>query len=395
MADKVLIVDNAGKKFTRSLKRSMWYGAMDILQNALGIVPNTSVLRKDEFWALEGISFELNRGETIGVIGANGSGKTTLLKLLNGIFMPDKGKIIVWGKVGGLIQVGAGFHPMLTGRENIYVNGAILGMGKKEIDKKLDSIIEFADIGDFLDAPVRHYSSGMYVRLGFAIAIHCEPQILLIDEILAVGDAGFQNKCLNEIGKLRKNGTATILVSHNMHIISTYTERIILLENGKAFYFEDKSEAIQKYSKIFYKQNSEIEKNCNGNNNISFFDVKIPKRNFSSGEDFIIFLSYNAHKDYFDVEIDLTINIGNEPVKFFQATNRAYGKKIDLRHGQHQLFLSIKAIPLNNAVARIGVTIWSEKRHELLFWWSIPVEFKGTAHATGRCFLDTSYEILS
>ena len=170
MSETVMRVENAGKKFSKSLKHMMFYGVQDIARNIIGKNALTENIRTGEFWAVDDVSFELKKGDTLGIIGPNGSGKTTLLKMLNGIFMPDRGIIEVNGNVGALIQVGAGFHPMLTGRENIYVNGSILGMKKTEIDKKFDSMVDFADIGDFLDAPVKHYSSGMYVRLGFSIA---------------------------------------------------------------------------------------------------------------------------------------------------------------------------------------------------------------------------------
>src|SRR3989338_5925733 len=192
--DLAIRVEGVSKKYCKSLKRSMLYGMADVARNLCGLRSPSGLLRPREFWAVDDVSFEVRRGESFGLIGPNGSGKTTLLKMLNGIFWPDKGKITTRGRVGALIAVGAGFHPLLTGRENIYINGAILGMNKREIDKKFDSIVEFADIGDFLDSPVKHYSSGMFVRLGFAIAIHCEPDILLLDEVLAVGAINFQKK---------------------------------------------------------------------------------------------------------------------------------------------------------------------------------------------------------
>jgi len=187
-SDIAITVDHVSKKYCKSLKRSMLYGVTDIGRNTLGLSSHSGNLRKSEFWAVDDVSFEVKKGETLGIIGPNGSGKTTLLKMLNGIFWPDKGKITVKGRVGALIEVGAGFHPLLTGRENIYINAAILGMTKEEVDEKFDDIVEFADIGDFLDTPVKFYSRGMYVRLGFAVAVHCEPDILLVDEVLAVGD---------------------------------------------------------------------------------------------------------------------------------------------------------------------------------------------------------------
>jgi len=219
MADTVIRADNVGKKFAKSLRQMMLYGARDIVFGSLGFGEPSEYLRAGEFWAVDRVSFEVRRGEALGIIGPNGSGKTTLLRMLNGIFMPDRGTIDIDGRVGGLIHVGAGFHPMLTGRENIYVNGAILGMTKKEIDRKFDAIVDFADIGDFLDAPVKQYSSGMYVRLGFAIAVHADPDILLVDEVLAVGDRDFSLKCYQKMKEIRERGTTIILVSHNEYVI--------------------------------------------------------------------------------------------------------------------------------------------------------------------------------
>jgi lipopolysaccharide transport system ATP-binding protein len=248
MNDKVAIkVDHASKKYCKTLKRSMLYGVMDIARNTFGMSAHSEKLRKDEFLAVDDVSFELKKGETLGVIGPNGSGKTTLLKMLNGIFWPDKGKITIRGKVGALIEVGAGFHPLLTGRENVYINAAILGMTKEEVDEKFDTIVEFADIGDFIDVPVKHYSSGMYVRLGFAVAVHCDPDILLVDEVLAVGDAQFIEKCSNRINTLLDMGLTLVLVSHNQQLVNTLCSRVIVLNNGKQIIDADATTAIRAY----------------------------------------------------------------------------------------------------------------------------------------------------
>jgi lipopolysaccharide transport system ATP-binding protein len=241
-------VEGVSKKYCKSLKRSMLYGIKDIARNTFGLSSHSDKLRKNEFWALDDISFKVKKGETLGIIGPNGSGKTTLLKLLNGIFWPDKGKITVKGKVGALIEVGAGFHPLLTGRENIYINAAILGMTKEETDKKFDAIVEFADIGDFLDVPVKHYSSGMFVRLGFAIAVHCEPDILLVDEVLAVGDANFQRKSSGRMRKLIKNkNTSIILVSHNMQTVEAIADKTILLDKGRILNIGETHKIVPQY----------------------------------------------------------------------------------------------------------------------------------------------------
>src|ERR1043166_6643745 len=189
----------------------------------------------NDFWALRDVSFEVNRGEALGIIGQNGAGKSTLLKLLYNITAPTKGCITVNGRLGALIEVASGFHPDLTGRENVYLNGSLLGMKRNEISRKLDSIVDFAGVSAFIDTPVKRYSSGMYLRLGFAIAAHLDPDILLLDEVLAVGDAEFQSKCIQRINQLRKAGTTIIFVSHNLGAIENICDRVFLLRDGQIF----------------------------------------------------------------------------------------------------------------------------------------------------------------
>jgi lipopolysaccharide transport system ATP-binding protein len=243
----VIKVGNVSKKYCRELKHTMLYGIQDISKNAVGLSSRSERLRDGEFWALNDVSFEVKKGESIGIIGANGSGKSTLLKLLSGIFMPDRGRIEIKGKIGALIEVGAGFHPMLTGRENIYVNGSILGMTKKGIDKKFDEIVDFAGIGDFIDSPVKHYSSGMYVRLGFAVAVHCEPDILLVDEALAVGDAFFQAKCIAKMNKMINAGTTLLFVSHDVGTVKSVCQKTLLLNTGEIIDFNKSDKVVEKF----------------------------------------------------------------------------------------------------------------------------------------------------
>lgn len=242
------------KKFCRNLRTSIKYGIQDIALNMFGLSSNPERLRDGEFWAVDNVSFEVHKGETLGIIGPNGSGKSTILKMLNGIFMPDKGEIKIRGRVGALIEIGAGFHPMLTGRENIYVNGAILGMCKREIDEKFDEIVEFADIGDFIDSPVKFYSSGMFVRLGFSIAVHMEPEVLLIDEILSVGDLSFQNKSLRRLAEIREKAKAVVFVSHNLDHIQNLCDKLLVLDNGKPIYCGEVDKGIYKYQENVRKK---------------------------------------------------------------------------------------------------------------------------------------------
>jgi lipopolysaccharide transport system ATP-binding protein len=203
------------------------------------------------FWALSDVSFQVNHGDVIGIIGRNGAGKSTLLKILSRITKPTVGRVELYGRVGSLLEVGTGFHPELSGRENIYLNGAILGMGRAEINRKFDEIVDFAEIEKFLDTPVKHYSSGMYVRLAFAVAAHLEPEILLVDEVLAVGDIIFQNKCLRKMGDVANEGRTVLFVSHNMAAIESLCKQGLVLNAGRVEFIGTQTEAIAKYFEKF------------------------------------------------------------------------------------------------------------------------------------------------
>lgn len=233
MSSETLIqVEHAGKKFCRSLKRSLWYGMQDMASQLAGGSRDHNQLRDGEFWAVNDVSFELKRGECLGLIGRNGAGKTTLLRMLTGLIKPDRGRITMRGRISAMIALNAGFNPILTGRENIYVNGSVLGLTKKEIDRRIDGIIDFAEIAEAIDAPVQSYSSGMQVRLGFAVASVMDPDVLILDEVLAVGDAAFRVKCFNRMHEILEN-TAVIFVSHNMPQVARVSSRMMLLERGR------------------------------------------------------------------------------------------------------------------------------------------------------------------
>ena len=231
-SEVVLSVNGVSKRFCRDLKKSLFYGVQDIAAEVLGIREKGDKLRPKEFWALDNVSFELRRGEALGLIGKNGSGKSTLLRVIAGLIKPDTGIVEVNGRLAPLIALGAGFNPILTGRENIYANMSILGLSKKEIDERFDEVVEFAEIGDAINSPVQSYSSGMAARLGFASAIHTEPDILLIDEVLAVGDVRFRVKCVRKLSELREKGTSFIMVSHNHDALTTICESGVYLSKG-------------------------------------------------------------------------------------------------------------------------------------------------------------------
>ena len=228
-----ILADNVSKKFGLSLRQSLKYGLKDMTQAFLGRPVHNNLLRVGEFWAVRDVSFVLREGESLGIMGVNGSGKSTLLRILNGVYAPDTGDIRIRGRVAALIAAGAGFAPMLSGRENIYINGSLLGLTRREIDRLVDNIIDFSELEQFIDLPVRNYSSGMFVRLGFAIAALSRPDVLLMDEVLAVGDLNFQKKCFDHILMLKREGTAIILVSHSPGAIWSVCDRGLFIDHGE------------------------------------------------------------------------------------------------------------------------------------------------------------------
>lgn len=257
MSDVLVSVDNVSKKFCRSLKKSLWYGVQDMAGEMFGRSGERE-LRPDEFWAVKNVSFELRRGECLGLIGRNGAGKTTLLRMLNGLIKPDGGRIEMRGRVGALIALGAGFNPILTGRENIYINASVLGIAKQEIEDKIEEIIDFAELQEFIDSPVQNYSSGMQVRLGFAVATALNPDILILDEVLAVGDTAFRSKCFDRIGKII-NKTAVVFVSHNESQVRRICDQAILLQNGLVLNYGNTGKVLNSYRNMMeYKAKSEI-----------------------------------------------------------------------------------------------------------------------------------------
>jgi lipopolysaccharide transport system ATP-binding protein len=259
MADTVIRVENLGKKYIigrqqegvhryKALRDVIADGAKSVSRKFLK--PSGKKIFnpvRDEFWALKDVSFEIKQGDRVGIIGRNGAGKSTLLKILSRITEPTTGYISIKGRVASLLEVGTGFHPELTGRENIYLNGAILGMSRVEIKKKFDEIVAFAEVEKFLDTPVKRYSSGMYVRLAFAVAAHLEPEILIVDEVLAVGDAQFQKKCLGKMEEVGKKGRTVLFVSHNMATVAKLCNRAIYFRAGKIHHIDSTEKIIHEY----------------------------------------------------------------------------------------------------------------------------------------------------
>jgi ABC-type polysaccharide/polyol phosphate transport system ATPase subunit len=305
--------------------------------------------------------------------------------MLNGLIKPDAGRIEISGRLQALIALGAGFNQVLTGRENVYVNASVLGIPQADVRRRFDDIVDFADVREFIDSPVQNYSSGMAVRLGFAVSAFLTPDILLVDEVLAVGDEGFQMKCLNKIGELKQNGTGIILVSHNMHTISTYANSVLLLRKGRHDEYRNVSEGVREYR--------------SSPEGFGYQKVRLVTNGYvSSGEitrevlaDLRGETSLESDEEFPDVEVDVAIYSSREPFLHFQATNRAYRRRIDLKKGRNNLEISVEQIRIHDAQARIAISIWTNQRSELLFWWRIPALFQGMEHSTGNSYLNITF----
>jgi lipopolysaccharide transport system ATP-binding protein len=365
MKDDVLIkVEGVSKKFCKDLKKSLKYGIQD-LGGALFTKKGKKDLRPDEFWAVKDISFEVKRGECLGLIGHNGAGKSTLLKMLNGLINPDEGDIEMHGRVGALIELGAGFNPILTGRENIYNNGAILGFTTKEIDAKLERIIEFSEIRDFIDMPVQNYSSGMKVRLGFAVAAQMEPDVLIIDEVLAVGDVGFRLKCFKVIDNILPN-TAIIFVSHNMSMVSRICSKILLMDEGKEkFLGKDTSKGIDLYysrfklgdDKVVFDDGSlELE-------NIELLNVQLNEKDIPIlkwQDDLVLYMKFKIKKPM-DVPLFKIVIYDKEQRPVAMLDPNPKDSKMSIENGFLEFTVKHKNIELSKGLYSINMNIFKDK----------------------------------
>ena len=360
--NEVLVkVEHLSKKFCKDLKTSLWYGVKDLYSNVLGNTQQRT-LRPQEFWAVKDINFELRRGECLGLIGHNGAGKSTLLKILNGLINPDEGKVTIKGKVGALIELGAGFNPILSGRENIYNNGAILGFTKKEIESKVEEIIDFAEIREFIDMPVQNYSSGMKVRLGFAVAAQMEPDVLIIDEVLAVGDLGFVLKCFKTIDQILPN-TAIVFVSHSMPMVSRICNNILLLENGITnFQGSDVAKGIDSYYSRF--SNNEVNL-VYSDNTIELEEVKlIDGCNTIDGlqqlnwlDDLKLYFKFNLIKVLEDIPIFTIVIFDKEqrPAAYLNYNNESSNLKI--KNGIIEFVVTHNKIQLSKGIYTVDIVV--------------------------------------
>lgn len=316
-----------------------------------------SLTRKEDFWALKDVSFDVRRGQALGIIGHNGAGKSTILKLLSRITTPSVGEIMINGRLSALIEVGSGFHPELTGRENIYLNGSILGMMRREITEKLDSIVEFAELRQFIDTPVKRYSSGMYVRLGFSIAAHLNPDILLLDEVLAVGDASFQQKCIERITELKNGGKTIVFISHDLRAVQQLCDRVILLKKGQIEADGDPEETIAFYQSVSQQLGAHAAGRLGQEpsheaevTSLTFYDdVGNECLSFETGKPMKAVLNYRVNKPLTDVIFEVQFHSQeNELCTFFSS--ETVPEQIDLEPGEGTMVFDCSAVGLGPGV---------------------------------------------
>jgi len=329
-------------------------------------------LRK-EVWALRDFSLEISPGEIVGFIGPNGAGKSTLLKLVAGIIPPTSGRVVVDGRVSALLELGAGFHPDLTGRENIFLNGSILGLSRREIKRRLDEIVAFSELEPFIDVPVKHYSSGMYVRLGFSVAVHTDPEILLIDEVLAVGDAAFQRKCLERINRMRQEGVTILLVSHNLDIVRRICRQAIWLEGGQLLASGAAEVVIQQYARCPSEENDDAlsggERRRWGTREVEIEEVKIvdgrgqSRQVFATGESLTIEIYYRAHRRVERPVFGIAI-FCDDGTLITGPNTRFGGLRIPWVEGSGIVRYTVPALPLLKGTYYVSVSShnWEETR---------------------------------
>jgi lipopolysaccharide transport system ATP-binding protein len=310
----------------------------------------------NHIWALQDVSFEINAGEVVGIIGRNGAGKSTLLKLLSRITKPTRGCAEINGRVGSLLEVGTGFHPELTGRENIFLNGAILGMRKAEIERKFDEIVSFAEVERFVDTPVKRYSSGMYVRLAFAVAAHMETEILVVDEVLAVGDAEFQKKCLGKMGDVAKDGRTVLFVSHNMSAIRTLCERTLLLNKGKLVFSGNSFEGIALYRSESSRDGGDGWQRNDGDSTPQIFFESISTKLVSGKENLSLHCDIEIRCNQKCAPAFLAVDISDQSAITLMQALPTVERFISGEPGEHQVALDIELPPL--VPGNYAVSFW-------------------------------------
>ena len=348
-------------------------------------VEHSRMINDHEFWALHDLNFEIPQGEVVGLIGANGSGKSTLLKILSRITEPSQGEVRVRGKVASLLEVGTGFHPELTGRENVYVNGAILGMTRREVVKKFDEIVDFAGVADFIDTPIKRYSSGMTVRLGFAVAAHLDPDILIVDEVLAVGDLRFQNQCIKQMQKIANSGKTVLFVSHQMTTIENLCKTALLLDDGNIIFSGKSTEVISTYRANMGSSNNvslkdRIKRDGNGNCKLIGFEILDETDQICDslvcGKPATIRMTFEIYHKLIDpLSLSLGISTPNQ-TRIAHLCMKTFGKKIEIPSQKtFDVLLKFPKVELNQGKYFV-TTFLDDESGRIIDWVSEAFELK-------------------
>jgi lipopolysaccharide transport system ATP-binding protein len=374
MPDPAITIENLGKRYTIGHQRAKGDGMRHAIEGAVR-APLTWLRSRREkklqlvdFWALKDVSFQIKQGEAVGIIGRNGAGKSTLLKILSRITVPTEGRIRIDGRTTSLLEVGTGFHQELTGRENIFLNGAILGMTRAEIINKFDEIVEFSEIEQFLDTPVKRYSSGMYVRLAFAVAAHLEPEILIVDEVLAVGDAAFQKKCLGKMGSVARSGRTVLFVSHNMEAVRNLCQRAVWLKGGRLYKDGKADEIIEAYSSNLSNGHSF---SC-ANPDYGLIIQKVVLKDacgekssqFHPGEDLIVEIDYDAQKRLEQPYI--VLGVQGITGSCFTANMLLDGHRPEVFAGTGRLACRFKSLPLFPQTYSVKMSIRTKNGNDMV-----------------------------
>jgi lipopolysaccharide transport system ATP-binding protein len=355
--DTILEVDQVWKKYCRNLRRAMWYGLRDVARQILpGREHNghpRELLRPGEFFAVRDVSFSMRAGECIGLVGANGAGKSTVLKMINGLLRPDAGQIRIRGRIGALIELGTGFNPQLSGRENIYINGTVLGLKKKEIDEAYDQIVDFSELGDVVDDPIKTYSSGMRMRLGFSVAANLRPQLLIMDEVLAVGDVGFRMKCFQHLNKLIEQGTSIVLVTHAIGMLPRVATRLIVFDRGQLHFDGGVTDGLAEYERILASRQAEqherrAESNESGAARIidaTVLDMQgNPSEEFETGDTLQLRVQVECASAVKRARLIVAVASTKADVLASMST-RYQSLELDFQPGTHAVVLTIRNLP--------------------------------------------------
>jgi lipopolysaccharide transport system ATP-binding protein len=373
---KKYIISHQKQRYGETFRDAMTHAARGLWQRVRHpLLPNRESLDLEEFWALKDVNFEVRQGDRVGIIGRNGAGKSTLLKVLSRITEPTTGRVRIRGRVSSLLEVGTGFHPELTGRENIFLNGAILGMTRQEIKGRFDEIVAFAELEKFLDTPVKRYSSGMYVRLAFAVAAHLEPEILIVDEVLAVGDAEFQKKCLGKMEDVAKEGRTVLFVSHNMGAIQSLCQETMLLYEGEVLCRGGSRQVIERYISLFSPDKPEVLPDTfSVDSRLKLQRAAIenmkkePKRCFRIDEDIFVYIEFQALTPVRGLAVGITLSTSTGQI----VLSSYHGDKGVLRDldffetGVYKMCCKIPKLLLNELTYYLSVTFQIPGREILL-----------------------------